>query len=83
MDCPVCGAEAEAIPATIIDLRILCPACGEYDVSTTVISTGQLQSLEPDQRREILDMAKHAAPPGARPMITTYLLANQHRRASS
>jgi len=81
MDCPVCSPDPEAIPSTI-DLRVLCPTCGNYDVSSTVISTAQLQSLEPNQRREILDRAKRATPPGERPIIKTHLLGNQHGSVS-
>ncbi len=68
MACPVCGGAV-----TVTDIGVLCPTCGEYDVSGMVIAAGKLQSLEPRQRREILDRAKRAAKPGKRPIITTYL----------
>ncbi len=73
MDCLICGANAEKIPTTITDISILCPTCGEYDVSSMVIATGELQFLELRQRREMLDKAKRSAWPDKRPMITTYL----------
>jgi hypothetical protein len=76
MNCPVCGANAHQIPTTTAGIMcIACSTCGEYDVSTSVIATGQLQNLEPEQRRDVLDKGKRSAQPGARPMITTYLLA--------
>src|SRR5712671_3018001 len=75
MDCPICGANAEQIPTTVDDVSIVCPTCGEYDVASAVLATGQLQKLEPEQRRDALDQAKRSAHPGARPMITDYLLS--------
>jgi hypothetical protein len=74
MDCPICGAIAEQIRTTI-DVTIICPMCGEFDVASSVMATGQLQKLEPDQRGDVLDKARRAAQPGARPVITPYLLA--------
>ena len=75
MNCPVCGASAEQIPATIDGVSIVCPECGEYDVSSSIIATGQWQRLEPEERGDTLNKAKRSALPGARPMITPYLLA--------
>jgi predicted RNA-binding Zn-ribbon protein involved in translation (DUF1610 family) len=75
MNCLVCGAEAEEIAATIDSVSISCPVCGEYEVSSSAITTGQMEKLEPEQRRDALDQAKRSAQPGARPMITTYLLS--------
>jgi predicted RNA-binding Zn-ribbon protein involved in translation (DUF1610 family) len=75
MNCLVCGAKAEQIAATIDGVSIVCPVCGEYDVSSSAISTGQMEKLDPEQRRDALEQAKRSAQPGARPMITTYLLA--------
>jgi hypothetical protein len=49
--------------------------CGEFDVASSVIATGQLQNLEPDQRGDVLDKARRSVQPGARPVITPYLLA--------
>ena len=77
MDCPICGANAEQIPTTIDDVSIACPTCGEYDVASTVLATGELQKFEPEQRRDVLDQAKRSAHPGARPMITDYLLSSE------
>jgi hypothetical protein len=73
MNCPVCGANAERIPTTIDCVSIRCATCGEYDVESTVVAR-QLQTLEPEQCRDALDKAKRSAQPGARPVITTYLL---------
>jgi hypothetical protein len=73
MDCLICGANAEKIPTAITDISILCPTCGEYDVSGMVIATGELRILELRQRREMLDKARRSARPDTRPMITTYL----------
>jgi hypothetical protein len=75
MNCLVCGAKAELIDVTIHGVSIACPTCGEYDVSGSTIATGHMEMLKPEQRREALDEAKRSAQPGARPMITTYLLA--------
>jgi len=49
--------------------------CGEYDVASSVLATEQLQRLEPEQRGNALTKAKRLAQPGARPMITTNLIA--------
>jgi hypothetical protein len=73
MECPVCGTNSEEIPTPINGITLLCPTCGEYDVSSTVIATGQLQRLEPEQRREVLKKARRWQL-GKRPMITTHLL---------
>jgi hypothetical protein len=75
MDCPICGAIAEQIRTTIDGVSIVCPMCGEFDVASSVMATGQLQKLEPDQRGDVLDKARRSAQPGARPVITPYLLA--------
>src|SRR5258707_7671 len=75
MDCPICGAIAEQIRTTIASVTIICPMCGEFDVASSVMATGQLQKLEPDQRGDVLDKARRSAQPGARPVITPYLLA--------
>ena len=75
MNCPICGPDAEKIATTIDSVSIACPRCGEYDVSGSVIATGQWDKLKPEQCRDALDEAKRSATPGARPMITTYLLA--------
>jgi hypothetical protein len=73
MYCPICGGHAEEIPSAINGISILCPTCGEYDVSTAVIVAEQLQRLEPEQRRAILHKAKRWQL-GKRPMITMHLL---------
>ncbi len=49
--------------------------CGEYDISSSVLTTEQWQRLEPEERGDVLDEAKRSARPGARPMITTNLIA--------
>jgi hypothetical protein len=74
MDCVVCGADAEQIPSGVGRIGIVCRVCGEYDVETAVIAAGQWRSLEPEQRRDILDEAKRSAQPGTRPLIQSYLL---------
>lgn len=75
MECFVCGANAEKIATTIEAVSIVCPVCGEYDVSSSAIAAGQMEKLEPEQRRDALVEAKRSAQPGTRPMIDTYLLA--------
>jgi hypothetical protein len=75
MDCPICGAIAERIATTIDGVSIGCPMCGEFDVASSVIASGQLQGLEMEERADVLGRAQRSAEPGARPMITPYLLA--------
>jgi ribosome-binding protein aMBF1 (putative translation factor) len=75
MNCLVCGAKAELTDVTIDGVSIACPKCGEYGVSSLDIASGQMERLEPEQRLAALDEAKRAAQPGARPVITTHLLA--------
>jgi predicted RNA-binding Zn-ribbon protein involved in translation (DUF1610 family) len=75
MDCPICGASAQQIPIANDGLSISCPTCGEYDVARAVVATRQLQELEPEQRRDVLDKAKRSAQPRARPLISPFLLA--------
>jgi hypothetical protein len=75
MNCPVCGANAEQIMSTSDGVSVVCSICGEYDVASSVVATEQLQRLEPDRRDDVLNRAKRLAQPGARPMITTNLLA--------
>jgi hypothetical protein len=75
MKCFVCGANAEKIATTIDAVSVVCSVCGEYDVSSSAIATGQMEKLEPGQRRDALVQAKRSAQPGTRPMINTYLLA--------
>jgi hypothetical protein len=75
MDCLICGADAEQIPTEGNVVSIICPMCGEYDVSGSIIASGQLQRLRLEERGDILRRAKRSAAPGVRPMITPYLLA--------
>ncbi len=63
--CPVATTEL----ATSDGVSIVCPMCGEFE----------LQKLEPDQRGDVLDKARRSAQPGARPVITPYLLASSGR----
>ena len=73
MNCQVCGGNAEQV-STTTGATIVCPTCGEYDISSEVVATGQLQKLEPGRRRDVLNQAKRVAQPGVRPVITIYLL---------
>ena len=75
MSCPVCRANAEQITSTFDGVSIVCPMCGEFDVASSVMATGQLRKLELEQRGDVLDKARRSAQPGARPVITPYLLA--------
>jgi hypothetical protein len=74
MECPVCGADVEQIPSGVGRIGIVCRVCGEYDVETAVIAAGQWRTLQPEQRRDILDEAKRSAQPGTPPLIRSYLL---------
>jgi hypothetical protein len=75
MNCPICGASAERIASTIDRISVGCPMCGEFDVASSVVASGQLQRLPVEERADILDRAQRSAEPGARPVITPYLLA--------
>ena len=75
MNCLICGADAEQIPTIVDVVSIVCPMCGEYDVSASVIASGQLRRLPLEERGDVLSKARRSAPPGARPVITPYLLA--------
>jgi hypothetical protein len=75
MDCPICGAIAERLPTAIDSVGIACPLCGEFDIASSVIASGQLQGFAPEERAHVLRRAQRSAEPGARPMITPYLLA--------
>jgi hypothetical protein len=74
MECLVCGADAEQIQSGVGRIGIVCRVCGEYDVETAVVAAGQWRTLEPEQRRDILDKAKRSAQQGTRPLIGSYLL---------
>ena len=75
MDCPICGVIAERIATTIEGVSIACPMCGQFDIASSVIASGQLQGLALEVRADVLGRARRSAEPGARPMITPYLLA--------
>src|SRR5229473_2383200 len=74
MDCPVCTANAEQIATAIDGMGIICPTCGEYDVSSSVLAAEDWQRLDPDDRCDVLGDAKRSGQPGARPTITNDLL---------
>jgi hypothetical protein len=74
MNCPICGATAEQGSPATQGIAIVCPTCGEYEISSSVLTAGQLRKLEPKQRRTVLDDAKRSAQPGTRPVISSYLL---------
>jgi len=57
MDCPVCTANAEQIATTIDGMGIICPTCGEYDVSSSVLGPEDWQRLDPDERCDVLNDA--------------------------
>jgi hypothetical protein len=75
MDCPVCTANAEQIATAIDGMGIICPTCGEYDVSSSVLAAEAWQRLDLDKRCDVLNDAKRSGQPGARPTITNELLA--------
>jgi len=75
MDCPACTANAEQIATAIDGMGIICPTCGEYDVSSSVLAAEDWQRLDPDDRCDVLDDAKRSGEPGVRPTITNDLLA--------
>jgi hypothetical protein len=72
MSCPVCGTVICSASTTIDGITIICPTCGEYDISNTVLGSEQWQSLEPEERCNVLFEAKRSAQSGACPVIATY-----------
>jgi len=74
MTCPVCGANAEQIASTIYGMNVVCPTCGEYGITGSVLGMDQWQRLELQERNDALNKAKASARPGACPMITSNLL---------
>jgi len=74
MECPICGAIAEQISTALDRIGVGCPKCGDFDISRSVIAAGQLQQLTLEKRADVLDKARRAAD-GARPIITSYLVA--------
>jgi hypothetical protein len=75
MDCLICGADAKQIQSKGDLVSIFCPMCDEYDISNSVIASGQLRGLTPEERGDVLLKARRSALLSARPMITPYLLA--------
>ena len=75
MNCPVCDANTEQISTTMDGVSVVCPTCGEYDISNAVLAAEQWRGLEAEERCDVLDEAKRSARPGVRPVITTYSLA--------
>jgi len=73
--CPICGAIADKIATAIDHMSIACSMCGEFDVESSVITSGQLQGLKPEERVVVLARAQRSAEPGSRPLITPYLVA--------
>jgi hypothetical protein len=74
MTCLVCGANAEHITSTIYGTNVVCPTCGEYGITGSVLAMDQWQALESQERNDALNKAKASARPGACPMITSNLL---------
>ncbi len=74
MTCPVCSANTEQITSAISGVNVVCPMCGEYEISSAVLATEQWQRLEPEERVDVLNKAKASAHPGARSAITPYLV---------
>jgi hypothetical protein len=72
--CLVCGAKAEQITSTIYGMNVVCPTCGEYGITGSVLSMDQWHRLESQERNDALNKAKASARPGACPMITSNLL---------
>jgi hypothetical protein len=75
MTCPVCGASAEQISSTIYGINIVCPMCGEYGITGSVLCMEKWQRLASEERSEALNKAKASARPGACPMITANFIA--------
>jgi hypothetical protein len=75
MACPICGVIAERIATTIEGVGIVCPMCRQFDIAISVIASGPLRGLALEERADVLGRARRSAEPGARPVITPYLLA--------
>ena len=76
MDCPVCTANAEQIATAIDGMGIICPTCGEYDVSSSVLAAEDWQRLDPDERCDVLNDAKRCR-------MAEILNRNRHKRVRS
>lgn len=74
MTCLVCGANAKQITSTIYGMNVVCPICGEYGITGSVLSMNQWQRLDSQERRDTLNKARASARPGACPVITSKLL---------
>jgi hypothetical protein len=75
MTCAICGANAEQITNTVYGMNIVCPMCGEYGITGSVLGMEQWQRLASQERCEALNGAKASAQPGACPLITTNLIS--------
>ncbi len=67
VNCPVCDANIERISTTFDGVTIVCPVCGEYDISNSVLAAQRWQRLEPEERCHVLNEAKRSAQLGAPP----------------
>jgi hypothetical protein len=77
MNCPVCRAPADDISITDDKTSVICTACGEYDISNSILTAEQWLSLDPSDRRDLLENAKCSAESGTRPVIATHGLPAQ------
>ena len=70
MLCLVCNGSAEDITPGGFDGIILnCPTCEPYEITGSVLN--KFDEFGPEKRADALKKAKHFAPPGMRPTITT------------
>jgi hypothetical protein len=74
MTCPICSANTEQITSAISAVNVVCPMCGEYEISSAVLATEQWQRLGLEERVDVLNKAKALAHPGAPPAITPSLI---------
>lgn len=75
MTCAICGANAEQITNTIYGVNIVCPMCGEYGITGSVLGMEQWARLASQERCEALNRAKASARPGACPLIKANLIS--------
>jgi hypothetical protein len=69
MECPICGSLAEdTTPASYLGIVIVCPKCGEFQITACGLKEFSDQGLE--RRTAALSKARRLAPRKVRPAIS-------------
>jgi hypothetical protein len=73
MKCPVCEQEAKDITSRSFDgIAVRCAACGDFEISNTLVATGIFAALDRPMRIGTLENAKCAVVPGKLPFIRSF-----------